>query len=190
MIAMMRAALASACLVLATTSIHAEPRPRSHGLYAEAGIGARGFLGEAAESSKIGPVASLHIGYDLFSWLSVGGRVELSTHEATVPPPPEGEYYQLYSAGGEGRLGFSAGPMAFFADGAVGFTLISTNILSKVMILEPGEELTPFLSIGGGLEYQLQNRHYALGLAGGWHSLPAFDQTQGVSGRAYLRYTY
>lgn len=187
---MIRAAIALACVVGMSSPAWAEPRPRSHGFYAEAGIGARGFLGEAAESSKIGPVASLHIGYDLFSWLSVGGLLETSTHEATVPPPPEGEYYQLYSGGGEGRLGFAAGPMAFFVDGAVGVTLISTNILAKVMILDPGEELTIFFAAGGGFEYQLQNRHYALGIAGGWQSLPAFDRTQGVSGRAYLRYTY
>lgn len=188
---MTRFGLAIACLLsLATSVASAEPRPRSSGFYAEAGIGARGFLGEAAQSSKIGPVASLHIGYDLFSWLSVGARVETSTHEATVPPPPEGEYYQLYSGGGEGRLSLALGPMALFADGALGLTLISTNILSKVMILDPGEELTVFFAAGGGLEYQLQNRHYALGIAGNWYSLPAFDKTQGVSGRAYLRYTY
>ena len=186
---MTRAALSLLVIAVSATAT-AEPRPRSHGFYAEAGIGAKGFLGDAAESSKVGPVASLHIGYDLFSWFSVGGRLESSTHEATVPPPPEGEFYQLYSGGGEGRLGFSAGPMAFFVDGSVGVTLISTNILTKVMILDPGEELTIFFSAGGGVEYQLQNRHYALGLAGNWYSLPAFDQVTGVSGRAYLRYTY
>ena len=71
-----------------------------------------------------------------------------------------------------------------------GLTLISTNVLAKVMILDPGEEFTLFFAAGGGVEYQLQNRHYALGVAGGWHTLPEFDQTQGVSGRAYLRYTY
>ena len=186
---MLRLALALSLLLVGSTA-SAEPRARSSGFYAEAGIGARGFLGDAAESSRIGPAASFHLGYDLFSWFSIGGRLEASTHEATVPPPPEGEYYQLYSGGGEARLGFEAGPMAFFADGAIGFTAISTNVLAKVDILEPGEELTPFLSAGGGLEYQLQNRHYALGLAGSWTTLPAFDRTQGVGARAYLRYTY
>jgi hypothetical protein len=183
--------LIAVATVLATSAeARAEPRPRSVGFYAEAGFGARGFLGEAAEHSAIGPSASVHLGYDLFSWLSLGGRLEMSSHEATVPPPPEGEIYQLYGAAAEARLAVAVGRMALFADGALGMTMISTNVLERVMILEPGEALTPYLSAGGGLEYQLQNRHYALGLAGAWTVMPAFENSQSVAARAYLRYTY
>jgi hypothetical protein len=179
-----------AAVMAASSDLRAEPRPRSVGFYAEAGLGAKAFLGEASEHSAIGPSASLHLGYDLFSWLSLGGRIEMSTHEATVPPPPEGEIYQLYGAAAEARVGIAVGPLAIFADGAVGMTLISTNVLERVMVLEPGEELTPYLSAGGGLEYQLQNRHYALGLAAAWTVMPAFENSQSVAARASLRYTY
>ena len=179
-----------AVLLCAELPASAEPRPRASGFYAEADFGARGFLGQAADYSAMGPIASVHLGYDLFSWLSIGGQLSASTHEATVPPPPEGELYQLYGGGGEARISVPIGPMAIFADGAIGLSLISTDVLVKVMVLDPGEELTPFFSAGGGLEYQLQNRHYALGVAGDWTLLPKFDATQAVSGRAYLRYTY
>jgi hypothetical protein len=182
--------IALAAVGSASADAPAAPRPRSVGFYAEAGLGAKAFLGEASEHSAIGPSASLHLGYDIFSWLSLGGRIEMSTHEATVPPPPEGEIYQLYGAAAEARLGIPVGPLALFADGALGMTLISTNVLERVMVLDPGEELTPYLSAGGGLEYQLQNRHYALGLAAAWTVMPAFDNSQSIAARASLRYTY
>jgi hypothetical protein len=72
----------------------------------------------------------------------------------------------------------------------VGVTLISSNVLAKVDVLEPDEDTTLSFSAGAGLEYQLANRHYAVGLAGQWMSLPDFDSMSNVGGRFYLRYTY
>lgn len=132
----------------------------------------------------------MRLGYDLFSWLGVGAHLTASTHEATVPPPPEGEYFQLYSAVAEGRVGFRIGPIGVFAQGGAGFGYISSNVLSKVGIVEPGEQLTTAVRAGGGLEYQLQNRHYAFGLDGEWSLYPAFDSTAVATVRTFLRYTY
>lgn len=159
-------------------------------MYAEAGIGARGYLAEASNHSAVGPSLSMHIGLDIFSWFSVGGRLEASSHEATVPAPPVGEYYQLYAGSAEGRISIAAGPIGLFADGSLGLALISTNVLEKVAILEPGERFTPKFGAGGGLEYQLQNRHYAFGLAGEYTLLPAFDASSAVGARFFLRYTH
>lgn len=168
----------------------ADDRPSSVGPYAEVGIGGTGFLGEGQKYSAVGPSFSLRLGLDLFSWLSLGGRLGASNHEATVPAPPEGEYYQLYSAGGDARLGFRIGRIGVFADGGVGLAMMSTNVLSKVEVLDPGERFALVLSAGGGLEYQLQNRHYAFGLAGEWSLYGDFAATQTATARAYLRYTY
>ena len=132
----------------------------------------------------------LRMGYDLFSWLSVGALLGGSTHEATVPPPPEGEYFQLYSAMVDARLGVSIGPVQLFADGGAGLAIVSSNVLSQVGILEPGESVSFAIRAGGGLEYQVQNRHYAFGIAGQWMNMPNFENLQGVSTRLYLRYTY
>src|SRR5690606_38226590 len=147
-------------------------------------------LGEGDDYTAVGPLATLRAGTDVFSWLSVGGRLSLSSHEATVPAPPEGEYVQLYSGAGEARLSLPIGRVGLYADGALGLALISTDVLGKVGITDPGERYTVVFSAGGGLEYQLQNRHYALGVGGTWTSYPAFSALQIATARAYLRYTY
>ena len=186
-------ALLAGLLVFVGTDAEAKPRMASKGPYAEAGIGATQFIGTGKSYSAIGPSFAIRVGYDLFSWLSVGGRVETSSHEATIPPPPEQEYYQLYTGAAEVRLGVNVWRLGLFADAGIGYSYISTNVLEKVAVLDPGEKTTLTYSAGGGLEYQLQNRHYALGLAGSWSQYSKFGDSKPpntVTGRAYLRYTY
>jgi len=168
----------------------AEPRPAATGPYAEASLGATNFIGTGSQHSRLGPAFALRGGIDLFSWVSLGGRLEMETHQADVPPPPQGEYFQLYLGAADARLGFHIGRVALFADGSLGLAYMSTNILAQVDLLDPGERWSPFLSAGGGLEYQLQNRHYAFGIAGNWMVLSSFAGMQSVGGRGYLRYTY
>ena len=74
---------------LAVPSLAAADRPAASGIYAEAGLGGGGFLGNASSAANPGLAVGGRVGYDLFSWLSVGGVVTATTHEATVPPPPE-----------------------------------------------------------------------------------------------------
>ena len=181
--------LAAAALVAAAAA-PAAARPASVGFYSEAGLGATGFLGDASGWSAVGPALDVRAGRDLWEWLSIGVHLEASSHEATVPPPPVGEYYQLYRGYADGRLGFRVGAIAVFAEGGAGLAYMSSNVLQKVRILDPGERFGFAFSAGGGAEYQLQNRHYAVGLAGGWWLIPDFASLQGIDGRLYLRYTY
>ena len=186
-------ALAAALGLAALASVPAAARadrPASKGFYAEAGLGATAYLGEARSHAAPGPKMSIRVGYDLWSWLSLGLALDAASQEATVPPPPEGEWLQLYTARADGRLGVRVDALAIFAEGGAGAGYISSNILEKVMVLEPGERFTPIFTAGGGLEYQLQNRHYAFGLAADYWMAPAFDALQGIEGRLYLRYTY
>lgn len=168
----------------------ADARPASRGFYAEAGLGAVGMLGEGQHAAAVGPVVALRLGYDLTPWASLGIAADASSHEATVPPPPEGEWFQLYQGRADLRLGARSGAVAFFAEGGAGAAYISSNLLAKVGILEPGERVSLAISAGGGLEYQLQNRHYAFGLAGSYWLAPGFDGLNGIEARAFLRYTY
>lgn len=186
---MMALALAAG-LSFASSAAQAEPRHASVGFFTEAGGGPAFFLQDAGAFSAMGPAIDIRAGYDLFSWLSVGGYLGASMHEATVPPPPEDEYYQLYHAGADLRLGYLFGRIGVFVDGRVGGSMISSNILEKVAILEPGQRFSLSFAAGAGVEYQLENRHYAVGLGGQWMSMPGFDGTQGVTTRLYLRYTY
>ena len=180
----------SVTVAVTLTVTVAEARPASTGFYSEAGLGATGFLGAARNASEIGPALDLRIGYDLWSWLSLGVHLEASSHEATVPPPPEGEYYQLYRGFADGRLGFRVGAIAVFAEGGAGAAYVSSNILQRAQILDPAERFTLAFTAGGGAEYQLQNRHYAFGIGGAWWLMPEFDAMQGIDARLYLRYTY
>ena len=180
----------AAGLLAASWPAAAEQRPASVGFFSEAGGGPAFFLQDAGSYSAMGPAIDIRVGYDLFSWLSVGGYLGASIHEATVPPPPVGEYYQLYHLGADLRLGYLFGRVGVFIDGRAGGSMISSNILEKVAILEPGQRFSLSFAAGAGVEYQLENRHYAFGVGGQWMAMPGFDGTQGVTTRLYLRYTY
>jgi hypothetical protein len=168
----------------------AAARPASTGWYTEGGLGAVAFLPGASDDAAIGPAFNLRAGRDLFSWLSVGIDLAASSHEATVPPPPEGEWFQLYRAGGDVRIGGRLDRIALFVEGGAGLAMISSNVLGKVMITEPGESFTIAFQAGGGVEYQLENRHYAFGAAADAFVLPQFDALRAIDARLYLRYTY
>src|SRR5882672_1686 len=104
----------------------AAARPASSGWFAEGGLGAVGFLPKVSSDAKVGPALDLRIGRDLFSWLSIGVGLEASSHEATVPPPPEGEWFQLYRGGGDARIGGRFDSVAVFVEGGVGLAMISS----------------------------------------------------------------
>jgi len=177
-------------LLLALLTSTAEARPASTGFFAEAGFGATKFLPPDGANAKMGPTLQVRIGRDLFSWASVGVYIGASSHEATVPPPPEDEWFQLYRAGGDARLGGLIGSIAIFAEGGVGVTMMSSNVLEKVMTVEPGERFSIGFHGGAGFEYQLLNRHYAIGAAVDVVLAPQFENIKAIDSRLYLRYTY
>lgn len=191
---MSRSALVLGTLVLAGAlalpARAAHARPASSGFFAEFGAGAAAFIGTTASDAAIGPTLATRIGYEPFSWLALGFHLEGQNHEETVPAPPSGEWFQLYRGSLDARLTARIGGFAMFAEGGAGAAYISSNVLQKVGVLDPGERLSMVLDAGAGFEYQLQNRHYAFGLAGDWWLFPQYASTQGAGGRLYLRYTY
>ncbi len=184
--------IAPALLALAALAgtARAEPRLASKGPYSEASVGASNFIGTSGRYSEPGPTFGLRAGIDLFSWFSLGAVLAMEVHQANVPPPPEGEYFQLYQGGADGRISVPVGRVNVFGDGGIGLARISTNVLAKVDVLDPGEHYSPYFAAGGGLEYQLGNRHYATGVAAQLQLLPAFAASQTLGARLYLRYTY
>lgn len=184
---MIRVGIVGACLLACSV---ADARPASQGFYAEGGLGIVDFLPSAADDAASGPALTLRVGRDLFSWLSLGGYLAASTHEATVPPPPQGQYFQLYRGGADARIGGRFDRIAVFVEGGLGGSFISSNVLEKVMITKPGSKFSVTFHGGGGLEYQLENRHYALGLAADAFIEPQFASMAAIEGRLYLRYTY
>lgn len=185
---MVRTALVAS--LLAALGGTALARPASTGWFAEGGFGAVAFLPSASKDAAIGPALDLRIGRDLFSWLGVGIHLAASSHEATVPPPPEGEWFQLYRGGADARIGGRFDRIALFIEGGAGVAMLSSNVLGKVMITDPGEHFSIAFTAGAGIEYQLENRHYAIGLGADGFLLPQFDAIRAVDGRLFLRYTY
>lgn len=178
----------------AAPTVQAPARVAARGFFAEGSLGAVAFLPSASGSAAIGPALSLRVGFDLWSWFSVGVFASASTHEATVPPPPAGEWFQLYRGGGDARLSFLLERLAVFAEGGAGLAMMSSNVLEKTMILDPGEKYSITFHAGAGVEYQLENRHYAVGLAVDGFLVPQFSSPSGpmtaIDSRFYLRYTY
>jgi hypothetical protein len=186
----LRVPLVLAGLAFVSLGATAEARPASTGFFAEGGLGAVAFLPPDSGDAAVGPAMQIRVGRDLFSFLSLGIFVGASSHEATVPAPPSGEWFQLYRGGGDLRLGGRVGAVAFFLEGGAGASMISTNVLEKTMTLDPGEKLSIELHGGGGFEYQLENRHYALGVAVDAFLVPQFSALKALDTRLYLRYTY
>jgi len=185
---MVRFALVSGTLAVLCGA--ADARPASTGWFAEGGLGAVAFLPKASHDAALGPSLDVRVGRDLFSWLSVGITLAASSHEATVPPPPEGEWFQLYRAGGDARIRARLDRFTLFAEGGAGVAMISSNVLGKVMITDPGERFSIAFQAGGGAEYQLENRHYTVGLGADGFLLPQFAAIRAIDSRLYLRYTY
>ncbi len=184
-----RAALAAGVVFL-LASAAADARPSETGIFAEIGLGGAGFVGHAAPHTKPGLSVSARVGYDLFPWLSAGVAAIAATHEATVPPPPERQHLQIYGAAAELRIARPSGRLIPYASGGAGAALMSTNALQRVGLLEPEQRESLMISGGAGVEYQLQDRHYAVGAGGQWALFPGYADAQFVSGRAYLRYTF
>lgn len=179
------------CVVALTlASATASARPASTGWFAEGSLGVVKFLPSTSADAALGPSLDLRVGRDLFSWLSIGIMASASSHEATVPPPPTGQWFQLYRGGAELRIGGRFDRLALYAQGGVGEAMISSNVLGKVGVTDPGERFSIAFSAGGGAEYQLENRHYALGLAVDAFLLPQFAATKALDIRFFLRYTY
>jgi hypothetical protein len=175
---------------LGLTARPASARPASTGFFAEGGLGIVSFLPSAASDAAVGPSIDLRVGRDLFSWLSLGVYLAASTHEATLPPPPEDQYFQLYRGGVDARVGGRFDAIALFAEGGLGVSMISSNVLDKVMITKPGKPFSATVHAGAGVEYQMWNRHYAVGIAVDGFLEPEFGSVKALDSRLYLRYTY
>jgi hypothetical protein len=176
--------LPAAFVLLVAHAAHAKG-----GFYSEANFGATLFLGKAADSANPGPQVGARLGYGPWSWIHFGIMGSASTHEATVPPPPQGEYFQLYHLGGDLRLKLKVWRLGFFAEGSGGIAIVSTNILDRVELTSPTRHHGPYIQAGGGWDYHTANPRFALGMAGDYTIYPDFGAMQSLQVRVYLRYT-
>jgi hypothetical protein len=182
--------------------IHAPPASAAPkyatGYYAQAGAGATFFLGDGGTYIVPGPGFTLHTGYEPFSWLGLGVRAGLSMHEANVPPPPEQEYFQVWSGAAVGRLQTRIWRIGLWAEGGLGVDYVNTNVLDKVGLTERDNYVGFLLTGGGGVDYHTQNRHFSFGLSANvdattfphdaMATTPAPSGLLGVTVQLYFRY--
>jgi hypothetical protein len=156
--------------------------------FSEADLGGRFFLGDRADSAAIGPAFGVTAGVQFAPWVHLGLAVGASTHEATVPPPPDKEFFQMYTGAAELRLGFRTGSVGLFAQARGGVSAINTNVLDGVGITTPEQHWGFFAGGGAGLLVFTGNPRFAFGLGGDWLMVPAFEGFQAVTVRVFLRY--
>lgn len=174
--------LAPLCLLLVAA-------PAQAGLYSEADVGAMIFLGSAADNAAPGPSLGARIGWQPARWIGLGALISASIHEATVPPPPEDEFFQLYHMGMDLRFRLRLGRIGLFAEGSGGVAVISTNVLDAPGVTSPTRHLSPYLLGGGGFEYHTQNPRFGVGIASDVAVYTDFTSMQTLGVRLYLRYT-
>lgn len=150
------------------------PPPRHHGVLVESGIGVVGHLGPLKNISPVSPAFSLKVGFEPLSFLLVFAEGELSianTSYAQPPPPPR--TYRMYAFGGGVRLTLPIGELfGAFAEGSLGLSRVSEDVLS-VYGYRDAHELNPYFGGRLGVEWYPVNPHLALGLGGGVRSYNA-----------------
>jgi hypothetical protein len=181
--------MSAAVAALAGAPAEAVAGRKAHGFYSEAGLGGTGLI-KPTSTLAIGPSATIRVGYDVFSWFSLGAIASVTTQRSTLPAPPEHEYQQMYRGGAVARLGGQVGAVSLYLNGGVGMARVSSNLLERVGFIEPGQRNSVAFFAGAGVEYQLENRHYALGIGGDGWMFTQFKSATAADARVYLRYTY
>lgn len=167
----------------------------SHGVFVEAHLGGRGFIGGGGRYFDAGMLASVGGGYELTSWLLLGAAAEFSLHPTDAPSPPTPTTLQIAGGLVEARLQANvASRFALWMGGEVGLMSVSGNFLTTYGVQDADSVGAMF---GGslGVDWHFTNRHHSLGLRGGarvYPSLAGFDGEPaiGVHSTLYLRYVF
>jgi len=150
------------------------PPPRHHGVFVESGISASGHLGTLKNVSPVAPTFALKVGIEPldFALIFLEGELTIAnTGYARTPPPPR--TYHLYNLGAGARFTVAFGTsIGAFAEGSLGFSRVSEDVLGVYGYLD-AHEFNPYFGGRLGVEWYPTNPHLALGLAGGVRSYAA-----------------
>ncbi len=167
----------------------------AHGVYLEAHLGARGFIGGVGDYAKAGPVVQIAAGYELASWLWLGAAMELSMHRTDAAPPPSPTVFDVLDFLAQVRFQLNASArFALWLGGEVGIGFSTTDVLDTYGV-DQADEIGLLYGGSLGLDWHLRNRHHSIGLQGGArvHSNlegPTGELALAVHGALYLRYVF
>ncbi len=176
-------------------AIQIERELYSHGLFLEAWVGGRGFIGGVGEYSNPGLYANVGVGFEIFDWLLLRAAFEASFHETNGPTPPSNTAFELLGGLVEVRVQINFDAFAaLWVQGEVGLVGAFGDVL-RVYGFSQAQDVG--LTGGGslGFDWHMKNRHTSLGLTGGARVYPSFVGIDdvlpvGVHGAAYLRYVF
>lgn len=167
----------------------------AHGIFLEAFMGVRGFIGGAGRLSRPGPYLRIGGGYEVARWFWVALAAEGSLHRTDAPRPPGPAVFEVVSFLLELRLQANIGARAaLWLGGEVGLTFVTSDVLTTYG-LQDADDVG--LVYGGqvGFDWHLRNRHHSLGISGGARVHPGLEGLTGevaigVHGTLYLRYVF
>jgi hypothetical protein len=169
-------------------AIFPDPAKFARGLYTEGEIGGVAFFGRAAEAVGPGFAIGTRVGYDINRFVAAQVHVLGSTHETKGDGPLAGQLIQTYQGMVEGKATLRFGQTSLFAEGGIGVTRFSTNLLYTLGIGHFRTGLT--LGGGGGFDYHSLSRHFSVGVRAGYNTLRDVPGSQDLVATTYLRYTF
>jgi len=171
-----------------SAAIFPDPSKFAHGLYTEGEIGVVGFFGPAGEDISPGFAVGARLGYDLLPFFALQARALGSTHETKGDTPVSGQLLQAYQGTLEGKLTVRIVQWSFFAEGGVGGTRMSSNLLYALGL---ARYRTGFTAGGGlGVDYHSLSWHFSVGLRGSFYWLKHVSNSTDLAVTTYLRYTF
>jgi hypothetical protein len=167
----------------------------ARGFLLETFLGSRAFLGGVDSLAQPGLLARIGLGYELWSWLTLGAGVELSMHTLEAPVPPTHGNFQLVDALVEARFALPLSARAALWLGAEGGVALTLGNLLEAHGVSNAD--SPGLMYGGslGFDWHLLSRHHSLGLLAGLRAYPQLDMPDGdrsfaFHSAAYLKYVF
>ena len=158
------------------------PEPYKKSLVLDSEVGALWFLGKFGKTAPAGPWMHTQLGYELFKWLMVFGEGELAfTDTSGTQDPPKTRAFPIYGFGGGARLTVRfTDRFGVYLQGSLG--LMKADIRKNALdIIGFGKAESLGLYLGGrlGLEWQMIDRHFALGIASGLRDATGFKRSIG-----------
>lgn len=167
----------------------------ARGVYLEARLGGRGFVGGLGRLVAPGLSTRVGCGHELFDYVALGAAFELSLHDTDAPAPPAPSSLQVISGSLELRLRLPLSVrFALQLDAELGVVSVLGNALESYGVPDAHR---PGLLYGGGLgfDWHLLSPHHSLGFVAGGRGAPSLDDPAGdptfeLGASLYLRYVF
>jgi len=161
------------------------PPPYKATVVIDSSIGALVFLGKFGKTAPPAPWIHTQVGYEILKWVMVFGEGELAfTDTSKSQDPPKTRAFPIFGFGGGAR--FTArftDRIGAYLQGSVGAMKadIRTNALG-IIGFKDAESLGIYFAGRIGVEWYQVDRHFGLGLTGGFRDATGFKQRGGGGG--------